>query len=30
LLAKFIKELPSIAFSKGHFYDVPLLVDHDA
>ncbi|KAK1811512.1 hypothetical protein LTR12_014110 [Friedmanniomyces endolithicus] len=27
---KFIKELPSIAFSKGHFYDVPLLVDHDA
>ncbi|KAK0255618.1 hypothetical protein B0A54_10937 [Friedmanniomyces endolithicus] len=26
----FIKELPSIAFSKGHFYDVPLLVDHDA
>ncbi|KAK5117720.1 hypothetical protein LTR62_005144 [Meristemomyces frigidus] len=27
---KFIKELPSIAFSLGHFYDVPLMVDHDA
>ncbi|KAK5694361.1 hypothetical protein LTR17_024880 [Elasticomyces elasticus] len=27
---KFIRELPSTAFSLGHFYDVPLLVDHDA
>ncbi|KAK4560706.1 hypothetical protein LTR86_005284 [Recurvomyces mirabilis] len=27
---KFIKELPSIAFSLGHFYDVPLLVDREA
>lgn len=27
---KFIRELPSEAFARGHFYDVPLMVDHDA
>ncbi len=26
---KFLKELPSTAFQLGHFYDVPLIVDHD-
>ena len=26
----FIQELPSTAFDLGHFYDVPLMVDHDA
>ncbi|KAK5114101.1 hypothetical protein LTR62_002670 [Meristemomyces frigidus] len=27
---KFVRELPDTAFKLGHFYDVPLLVDHDA
>jgi len=27
---RFIRELPSTAFNLGHFYDVPLIVDHDA
>lgn len=27
---EFIRELPDQAFKAGHFYDVPLLVDHDA
>ncbi|EMC93600.1 hypothetical protein BAUCODRAFT_142062 [Baudoinia panamericana UAMH 10762] len=27
---KFVRELPDVAFKRGHFYDVPLLVDHDA
>lgn len=27
---KFIRALPDIEFKTGHFYDVPLLVDHDA
>ena len=27
---KFIRELPDVAFKRGHFYDVPLMVDHDA
>jgi carboxylesterase type B len=27
---KFIRELPSVAFDLGHFYDVPLMVDHEA
>ncbi len=27
---KFIRELPSLAFQRGNFYDVPLMVDHDA
>lgn len=27
---QFIKELPGVAFQLGHFYDVPLMVDHDA
>ena len=26
---KFIIELPSVAFELGHFYDVPLMVDHE-
>ncbi|QIW96956.1 hypothetical protein AMS68_002474 [Peltaster fructicola] len=26
---KFVRELPDVAFKRGHFYDVPLLVDHD-
>ncbi|KAK3673376.1 hypothetical protein LTR78_006609 [Recurvomyces mirabilis] len=27
---RFVKELPDTAFKLGHFYDVPLLVDHEA
>lgn len=27
---KFITELPNEAFDRGNFYDVPLMVDHDA
>ena len=27
---KFIQELPGLAFQRGHFYDVPLIVDHEA
>ena len=27
---KFLQELPDVAFKRGHFYDVPLIVDHDA
>ena len=26
---KFVKNLPGIEFALGHFYDVPLIVDHD-
>lgn len=26
---QFVRELPDIAFKRGNFYDVPLLVDHD-
>lgn len=25
----FIRDLPSNEFSRGHFHDVPILVDHD-
>lgn len=27
---KFLRELPDQAFKRGRFYDVPLIVDHDA
>lgn len=27
---EFIRELPGVAFKRGRFYDVPLIVDHDA
>lgn len=27
---RFVKELPSVAFQLGHFYDVPLMVDREA
>lgn len=26
---KFIKELPGLAFQRGNFYDVPIIVDHE-
>lgn len=27
---EFVRDLPDVEFKRGHFYDVPLLVDHDA